>query len=97
MTDLRVTAQQDRLLLEVHVVPRAARSKLLGVHDGRLKVALAAPPVDGAANAALLVFLAESLGIPRRQVELCRGASSRHKLVAIRGVTPADLAKLGAI
>jgi uncharacterized protein (TIGR00251 family) len=94
MTTLRITEKADQLLVEVHVVPRAARSKVLGVHDGRLKIALAAPPVAGAANAALIAFVAELLDVPRRDVELCRGATARHKLLAIRGTSAARIAAL---
>jgi uncharacterized protein (TIGR00251 family) len=87
-------AQGDQLLLEVHVVPRAKRSALLGVHGGRLKVSLDAPPVDGAANAALLAFLAKQLGLPKRGVTLVRGETSRQKTVGLRGVSAAQLQAL---
>jgi uncharacterized protein (TIGR00251 family) len=87
MSGLRISRKGDCLLVEVHVVPRASRSKLLGVHDGRLKISLEAPPVDGEANQALLAFLAKLLDLPRRDVTLCRGESSRQKLVSLRGVT----------
>jgi uncharacterized protein (TIGR00251 family) len=74
------------LLLEVHVVPRASRSQVSGIHDGRLKVALAAPPVDGAANQALIAFLSSELSLPKRDVTLLRGDASRQKLVSLRGL-----------
>lgn len=53
------------------------------MHDGRLKVAVTAPPVDGEANAAVIELLAKELGIPRRQIEVIAGASSRRKTVRI--------------
>lgn len=87
MGPLRVTRHEDQLLLDVHVVPKASRSAVIGVYAGRLKIALAAPPVDGAANAALLRFLADALGIAKRQVTLLRGEHSRQKTVAISGVS----------
>lgn len=72
--------------LLVRVQPRASRSRVVGEHGGYLKVQLAAPPVDGAANAALLELLAELLGIPRRQVALVSGETSRRKRVRALGV-----------
>lgn len=91
MHGLRITQRDDCLLVEVHVVPRASRSKVLGVHDGRLKIALDAPPVDGEANQALLSFLAKQLKVPRRDVTLCRGETSRQKLISLRGVSESAL------
>jgi uncharacterized protein (TIGR00251 family) len=77
------TSGGGTLSLRVLVAPRASRTKILGVHDGHLKVALEAPPVDGAANAALIAFLAKQLGVPRRAISLLRGQSGRRKCVAI--------------
>ena len=75
------------LVLALHVQPGAARTEVAGVHgaegDVRLKVRLAAPPVDGKANAELLRFLAEAFGVPVRQVSLLRGATSRQKSVRV--------------
>jgi hypothetical protein len=73
--------------LELLVQPRASRTRVAGEHGGRLKVALAAPPVDGEANAALAAFLAEALGVRRSEVELVRGATGRRKVVRVRGVS----------
>lgn len=69
--------------IEILVQPRASRAKLGPMHDGRLKVAVTAPPVDGEANAAVIELLAKELGIPRRQIEVIAGASSRRKTVRI--------------
>jgi uncharacterized protein (TIGR00251 family) len=59
------------------------------MHDGRLKVAVTAPPVDGEANAAVVEVLAKALGVPRRQVEVIAGMSSRRKTVRIEGADAA--------
>lgn len=91
---LKITTQRDGVLIDVHVVPRAKKSAVLGVHDGRLKVALLSPPVDGAANQALIELFAALLGCPRRDVQLVRGDKSRQKTLAIRGVSAAQLAAL---
>ena len=71
----------------VQVQPRASRSEVAGLHGQSLKVRLQAPPVDGAANEALVAFLAESLGVRSRDVRLVSGASSRAKVVEVLGVT----------
>ncbi|MCY1035423.1 DUF167 domain-containing protein [Corallococcus sp. BB11-1] len=72
--------------LTVLVQPRASRTKVVGEHDGQLKIQLAAPPVDGEANAALLEFIAKKLGVPKRQVTLTAGDTSRRKRLKVQGV-----------
>jgi len=71
------------VLLHVSVMPNAKRTEVDGLHDGALRVRLAAPPIEGRANEALVAWLAKSLGVRRRDVELLRGESSRRKQVAI--------------
>ena len=74
--------------LTIRVVPRASRDEVIGFQaDGALRVRLAAPPVEGRANEALVRFLAERLGVPRSRVSLVTGAASRTKIVAIEGMT----------
>lgn len=70
-------------VLALHVVPHAARTACEGLHDGALRVRLAAPPADGQANAALVAWLAAELGVARRAVQLQRGGASRRKQVHI--------------
>lgn len=79
---------------EVHVQPRASRTELAGLHAGALKVRVAAPPVDAAANRALIEFLAERLGVSRRSVRIVAGEKSRTKLLEADGVTPEQIASL---
>jgi uncharacterized protein len=74
----------DKVVLELHVQPGAKRTEFAGRHGERLKVRLAAPPVDGKANAALIEFLAEHYGVPRRNVTIEAGHASRQKRVSIR-------------
>lgn len=71
----------------VRVQARARRTALAGVLDGAIKIALAAPPVDGKANEALIRFLAELLGVSRSAVEIVSGDTSRNKVVRISGVS----------
>lgn len=79
-------------VVEVRVIPRAAKSSLAGQRDGALLVRLAAPPVDGQANAVLVAFLAAALGVPRRTVSIVHGDKARQKRVLVTGLTPADVA-----
>jgi len=73
-------------LLELHVQPGAKRTEAVGEHGGRLKLKIAAPPVDNKANAHLLAWLAAQLGVPKSAVRLVRGETSRQKTVAVSGV-----------
>jgi uncharacterized protein (TIGR00251 family) len=85
-------------VLELLVQPRSSRSRVIGEHDGRLKIQLAAPPVDGEANDALLRFLAAALKVKRADVALLAGETGRRKRVRVAGVTAAaaSAALLGA-
>ena len=78
-----LSAHGAGVLLLVSVVPNAKRTEIDGLHDGTLRVRLAAPPIEGRANAALVAWLAGSLGVPKRGIELLRGESSRRKQLAI--------------
>ena len=73
----------DALLLSLHVQPGASRTEVTGLHGDALRIRLAAPPVDGKANAELARFLADAFGVPQRQVTLVRGETSRRKVVRI--------------
>ena len=83
---LRVTA--SGITVAVAAQPNARRSEIVGCHGDALKIKVASPPVEGAANEALVRFLADKLGIKQRDVLLLRGPSSRQKVFEIRGVTP---------
>ncbi|MEK9802349.1 MAG: DUF167 domain-containing protein [Curvibacter sp.] len=71
------------VLVEVHVMPNAARTEIQGLHDGALRVRLHAPPVDGKANLALQAWLADLLGVPKSAVALLRGTSARRKQLRV--------------
>ena len=73
--------------LRLHVQPRAARTELVCTHGTAVKIRIAAPPVEGAANAELIHFLAELFEVPRSRVELRAGNRGRRKTVLIRQVT----------
>ena len=84
--------QDDSVLLAVKVQPRANKTEISGPFGDELKIKVAAPPVDAAANEALVLFLAETLNCPRNRVVLVRGQTSRHKVIQIRGVTAEQVA-----
>jgi len=86
----------DGVFVEVVVQPRCSRTRAVGEHGGRLKVQLAAPPVDGEANAALVDFLAEALGVRRADVRIERGLSGRRKTLRILGADPGRVLSLAA-
>jgi len=90
---LQIAEVSGGVRLEVRVQPRSSRNQVVGEQSGALKVKLTAPPVEGEANAALLVFLAEYFGIPRKDITLLRGESSRTKLVEIKGLSAETLLK----
>lgn len=75
--------------LVIHVQPRAAATEVVGPHGDAIKVRLAAPPVDGAANEELVRFLAERLGVRRSEVSIVRGTTARRKVVRIAGMSAA--------
>lgn len=81
------------ITLMLHVQPGAKRSEIAGLHGDALKIRLAAPPVEGRANEALLRFIAECFHVPLRNVEIRQGGQSRHKRVEVRGsaVAPESL------
>lgn len=79
-------AQPGAVEIEVLAVPRSSRSRIAGVHDGRLKVQLAAPPADGEANAALIALFVELLGVRKSAVSLVSGHGNRKKRVRVEGV-----------
>ena len=87
MDVLRVEVRGASIRVHVHVQPRASRSEVVGTFGAALKVRLLAPPVDGAANDALIALLAKALGVPRRDVRIVQGATSRAKVVEIDGTT----------
>jgi len=94
-TPAYLRAQPDGTLLSVKVQPRASTNDIGAEQGGELKVKVTAPPVDSAANEALVRLLAEKLGCPRNRVELLRGQTSRHKVVKLHGLSPeAVLARL---
>lgn len=93
---IRYQSRDGALTFAVRVVPRASRSGVAGEHDGALRVRVAAPPVEGAANEELVRTLARALGIPVRAVEITGGLTSRLKQVRVEGASAALLESIAA-
>jgi uncharacterized protein len=74
-------------VLTLRIIPRAAKNAIQGPHGDALKIRLSAPPVDGAANAALIDFLSDALSLPRARIQLLSGQTSRTKRVRLEGMT----------
>lgn len=87
---IEVTPLADGIRFQVRVQPRSSRNEIVGEQQGALKVKLTAPPLEGEANRALIAFLAEVLGVAKKDISLLKGQSSRTKLVEVRGVTAAE-------
>ena len=83
--------QGDTVMLAIKLQPRAAREDIGPAQGAELKIKVTAPPVDAAANEALLRLLAKRLDCPRGAVQLVRGHTSRHKVVAVRGLPPRQI------
>ena len=81
-----VQVQEEGLFLLLHCQPGAKLTRLVGEHGGRLKIALNAPAVDNKANEVLLAWLAQRLGLPRRQLQILSGQTSRLKKVMVQGL-----------
>ena len=80
------------VVIALHVQPGAKRTEVAGTHGEALKIRLAAPPVDGKANEALVAFVAKALGLPKSRVELVAGHASRAKRLRVVGATAAAVA-----
>ena len=85
--------QSDGVLLSVKLQPRASTNEIGDVLGNELRIKVTAPPVDAAANEALVKLLAQQLDCPRNRVELVRGHTSRHKIVKLYGLSPDDVAR----
>ena len=77
---------KEGVILTIRAIPRTSKNEIQGLHGDALKVRLRAPPVDGKANEALLDFLSKTLGVPRRQLALVSGQTSRQKRIAVTGI-----------
>jgi uncharacterized protein (TIGR00251 family) len=87
MNALIVQGSKDGAILSVHIQPKASTTECVGIHGGAIKIRVAAPPVDGAANDELIRFLARQCSVPVTSVQIRSGASGRHKRILVKGAT----------
>ncbi len=74
--------------LHLFVQPKASKNEVVGAHDKEIKVKITAPPLDGRANEGLIEFMSDLFKLPKKNIQLVRGESSRHKVIEIQGITP---------
>lgn len=96
MADWFRIASDGRITLTLHIQPGAKKTGFAGLHGDALKIRLAAPPVDGKANAALIRFVAETLSLPNAAVNLKSGHNSRRKVLEVSGVEASVVAGLAS-
>ena len=87
---LKITESDVGLLVLLHVQPRAKRSEVAGLYNGALKVKVTAPPVDDAANRAIIELLSSLLGLSKSNLHILSGGKSREKTLQVRGISLAD-------
>jgi len=88
---INYSEKDGTLSFKVQVVPRASRSEIVGEHGGALRVRIAAPPVDGAANQELVRLVSRAFGVPRGAIEIIAGHAAKTKTLRIAGACAADL------
>ena len=91
---LQVSETGGGLTVRLHVLPRAKRGELAGLHNGALKVKVMAPPVENAANRAVIDFFSELLGISKSNLKILAGNKSREKVLHIKGLSIVDFMRL---
>jgi len=83
----RIRETDAGLMVPLHVQPRARQTQIAGIHNGALKVKISAPPVDDAANRAIVEYFSKMLGLPRSHVQIVAGQKSRDKLLHVIGIS----------
>jgi len=89
-----ITPTERGCRLSLFIQPNASKNEIIGLHNGALKIKISAPPIEGRANEELIAFLAKTLKIPKRQVEVLKGETGRNKIVEIIGVNETELKTL---
>jgi uncharacterized protein len=92
--ELQVNETAAGLVMRLHVLPRAKRCEIAGTHNGALKVKVTAPPVDDAANRAIIEFLSKEFGLSKSSLQILTGFKSRDKIIQIKGLCLPDFLAL---
>ena len=82
-----IVEKDGTLTFPIRVVPRASRSEIVGIHDGALKIRIASPPVDGAANAEIVRFLAKTFGVSKSDIFIISGETSKNKRIKVENLS----------
>jgi len=77
---------ENSVNIKVHIQPRSSKEQIIGLHNGRLKIKISAPPVDGKANQNLIEFIAKALGVSKSKIEIVKGRTSKLKTLKISGI-----------
>jgi len=85
---------ENSLNIRVQIQPRSSKDQIIGLHNGRLKIKISAPPVDGKANQNLIEFIAKALGVSKSKIEIVKGRSSKLKTLRISGIDQKSLSLL---
>jgi len=88
---IRYTEESGALCFAVRIIPRASISEIAGEQEGALRIRIAAPPVEGAANRELIRLLAKKFKVPQSAVEIVSGAKSKNKIVRLKGASATQL------
>ena len=91
---INITVRDGCVSFDVRVVPRSSRSEIVGEHDGAMKVRIASPPVDGAANAELIKLLTKKFGVSKSDVEIVAGETSKSKRIKIANLSQSRFEEL---
>jgi hypothetical protein len=89
-----ITPTSGGVEIDVRLIPRSGRTELAGSRGGRLLVRVSAPPVEGAANEALIALMAKVLEVPKRAIRIVAGERSRQKRIAVAGIAAEDARRL---
>jgi uncharacterized protein (TIGR00251 family) len=88
------TQGSHQVVLNLYVQPKSSRTKIVGLHDGSVKLAITAPPVDGKANTQIIAFIAKLFKIPKSAITLLSGLQGRHKKIAIAGISQVEVQRI---
>lgn len=91
---IQISEQEEAVIVNVRVIPRASKSEIVGIYDGALKIRISAPPVDGAANAEIVRFLSKTFGVSKSDVFILSGETSKNKRIKIENLSKSSFEEI---
>ena len=88
------STESQPVILDLYVQPKSSRTRIVGLHDGSIKLTITAPPVEGKANAQVTAFMAKLFKIPKSAITLLSGHQGRHKRLAVTGITQEEIRRI---